>query len=397
MHAPRGGPHRVSAQREVTGVVDGVDYYELLGVGRDASPAEIKSAYRLLARTMHPDAGGTAGTFRLLREAYETLNDPRLRAEYDEGGTDVEEEPAPPAQPPVPRTRRPGSARPRPGGRTRSFGEDPGFAAPAPRMAPQTIPWWDRVHADQPILCVPRRGPGHAPGLGALAGAALLLLALPLGVLSGPVLIVWLVLLAAALGALVTLSRRYRATARADRAFTAEFGGTQVHGRAGQEEDELGERLTEDLLSRYLTRMPGARVFHGLAWPDSVFADVHHAVLCGRRLVLIESKLWLPGHYTADPDGTLWRNGNRFRGGGSRLAESVAAYQQLLPEVEVRGVLIVYPSRWGEVTTGDTTGVPVPPMTPEQFVREVGDWLAVDPCTVDRDVVRTVHRQVVSC
>ncbi|HEX7305183.1 MAG TPA: molecular chaperone DnaJ, partial [Lentzea sp.] len=38
----------------------------------------------------------------------------------------------------------------------------------------------------------------------------------------------------------------------------------------------------------------------------------------------------------------------------------------------------------------------VPPMTPEQFVREIGDWLADDPATVDREALRVLVRQVVS-
>ncbi|EOD69128.1 hypothetical protein H480_07733, partial [Amycolatopsis vancoresmycina DSM 44592] len=57
-----------------------VDYYEVLGVRRDATAADVKTAYRRLAKTMHPDGGGTVGTFRLLREAYDVLSDPAARA-----------------------------------------------------------------------------------------------------------------------------------------------------------------------------------------------------------------------------------------------------------------------------------------------------------------------------
>ena len=59
------------------------DYYEILGVNRDATPAEIRSAWRSAARLSHPDAGGSNGLFRLLTAAYETLSDPTKRAAYD--------------------------------------------------------------------------------------------------------------------------------------------------------------------------------------------------------------------------------------------------------------------------------------------------------------------------
>src|SRR2546425_12866246 len=66
------------------------DYYDILGVKRDADEEEIKKAYRKLAVKFHPDKnpGDKAAeeSFKELGEAYEVLNDPQKRAAYDQYG-----------------------------------------------------------------------------------------------------------------------------------------------------------------------------------------------------------------------------------------------------------------------------------------------------------------------
>ena len=65
------------------------DYYDVLGVGKDASEADIKKAYRKLSKKYHPDinkAPDAEAKFKEVNEAYETLSDSQKRASYDQFG-----------------------------------------------------------------------------------------------------------------------------------------------------------------------------------------------------------------------------------------------------------------------------------------------------------------------
>lgn len=60
-----------------------MDHYSTLGVPRNATPEQIKKAYRKLAMEHHPDRGGDSSTFQNISVAYDILSDPTKKAQYD--------------------------------------------------------------------------------------------------------------------------------------------------------------------------------------------------------------------------------------------------------------------------------------------------------------------------
>src|SRR6201996_8530024 len=77
-------------------MADGDDFYQILGVPRDASQEDIQRAYRKLARTYHPDVNhdpGAEDRFKEASEAYDVLSDPETRRRYDAFGADFRQVP----------------------------------------------------------------------------------------------------------------------------------------------------------------------------------------------------------------------------------------------------------------------------------------------------------------
>lgn len=58
-------------------------HYQSLGLKFDATQEEIKSAYRRLAGTHHPDRGGSSEVFHRIQSAYEMIGDAKSRRDYD--------------------------------------------------------------------------------------------------------------------------------------------------------------------------------------------------------------------------------------------------------------------------------------------------------------------------
>lgn len=418
------------------------DYYELLGVPHDADTETISRAYRRLARVSHPDSGSNSGMFRLLRTAYETLTDPTQRKAYDDGLDGAEPPPAPAADTASEPTFDEAADAEPTAADTWRFTDG---TARSMVVEPEQLTWWSRVDPDAPVVVDPPYGQGRrAAGAAALvflaatvtmtvthlvalvplvAGGALIVAAYLRAYRetdnSTPASVVGLIAVVgtggymylgvkplapvlgfgclAALVAAVVLAYRCGQSALLDRLAPREAVAQVEYGRPGEshvsDDDRFGERMGADALMA-LTYLPGVRLFHGVGGAADGSA-VDHAVTCGRRVALVESRYWEPGRYSWTPHGALLRDGRHFPGGETGLHTTVAGYQRMLgADVAVRGFIQVVASRPGSVTLDDgPTDVTLG--DPQAIVEELGDWfLQTGPVNVvDRRLLLRLHNQ----
>lgn len=156
------------------------------------------------------------------------------------------------------------------------------------------------------------------------------------------------------------------------------------------------QRACSALLESML-RIPAARLLHAPPAPAQGERRIDHAVVAGRRVALIYSVLWPPGHYAnagTSEQPSIRRNGSgfpvAFPDDYPHFLGQVAQWRSALPEAEVRGFVVVHPSPPGPVTV-DLPGYPATVLLAEHAVEVVGEWLAGDePTTVDRKILGTL-------
>lgn len=419
------------------------DYYELLGVPRDAETATITKAYRRLARVSHPDSGGNSGMFRLLRVAYETLTDETERKAYD-AALDSD------------------AAYPPPNGDVHQADDSVASGQPADQnqqqwefddgtarsmvVEPERLSWWSSVDPERPVAIDPPYTQGRWPAVAAvvafgafgltivgfhlvgvvplITGATVLLasylraarglevkavvgVAGAVAVVStGVYMYVAKPTFASLLGFGVLLSlvaggvllHRLGQVALLNRLAPPDAIDQREYGRPGagrhadEAERQFGDRIGADALLP-LTFIPGARVFHGLVNFDDG-PVLSHAIVCGRLVALVESMYWEPGVYSWTPHGSLMRDGQHFPDGDLGFDTSVATYRQALGgDVDVRGFVLVAATHQGTVVGGlGPTGVQLG--DPQMVVDEIGTWFlqhaSIDQ--VDRNLLVRLYR-----
>lgn len=425
----------------------GPTLYEILGVSPDASASEIKAAYRKRARKTHPDVAGAEmnGLLLLIQHAHEVLSDPAQRAEYDRtmsgGYAAPAAEPVPPPADPPPRGWVPGEQVPEElySGPLPREGHDLG-----------RMPWIDQFDGvERSSVRITGAGlrRWHWALIGAGAGAGAIVLTQLVTVTLLPVLVgllgalrIWMTrrfprrltaILALTTVVLAAVSVFYRSIGPSSwHAPVLGLGGVLVliggvwwavyelavrerlrvprkdipegfywgePGEALAHAQELfgldrtmdgveGERLTAAEIGYFLGSIPGVRLVNGLAFPGSESADVDHAVLCGRRVALIDSKAWKPATYAmvAGQDAIRVGGDEGWSYFPAHMPTAVERYRARLGGrrlgAEVRGYIVVHPKSVAEdlELLNDRIDSAVRLVTAQELIEELGTWFSED-------------------
>jgi hypothetical protein len=148
-----------------------------------------------------------------------------------------------------------------------------------------------------------------------------------------------------------------------------------------------GEQASASLLQTVLA-MPGAKLLHSLPWPGRPKADVDHAVVCGRAVALIDSKLWQAGTYDVSNRGSVCCNGQPVRDKRVRIAAAVGAWRRVLPAgTRVAGFVLAHPGGDGAVRFTNTHAGGVRLCTGQDAAEAIGAFLLPEAGRVDRRVL----------
>jgi hypothetical protein len=152
---------------------------------------------------------------------------------------------------------------------------------------------------------------------------------------------------------------------------------------AGIAGEQASARLLETILA-----IPGCKLLHGLAWPGHPNADVDHALVCGRTVALIDSKLWKPGIYAVSPRGAVACDGHPVGDKHVHVGAAVRAWRRVLPAgTRVQAFVVAHAGGGGRIGFTSREGAGVRLCTAADAAEAIGDYLAPEAARVERRVL----------
>lgn len=370
-----------------------VTHYELLGVPVTATTQEIKDAYLRCIRTAHPDRGGNTGMFRLVRMAYETLADPARRAEYDRSQLGFQREKPEPQSSSKSETNHRPKPDPKPNQRPdptskadsgnhrsnnpKSGDSSPRYSSPKYKEAAPHLPLWP---GPQVQFWPPARGPENTESRGTqgvprwrvlwmlgFIAAAVPIVVLPLMVIeaAGPVnqnrelatamgSIAMSGLVLCVVTALVPIVRYNRRPELPQKSLEDYLPGRlpfiASHGlpgrsiplsRQGGESTSMTaqQETARVIVESVLPSVPSARLVNGIRSFNALHPFVHHVVLAGERMAVLDSFIRPDGEY-------VWNQTVLIREGEGTLSPTigvaVASLRNQFPKLTVEGWLVIH-------------------------------------------------------
>ncbi len=142
----------------------------------------------------------------------------------------------------------------------------------------------------------------------------------------------------------------------------------------------VGEQKSHDLFIAELARFHATdwvQIVHGLRYPGTEHADIDHALVCGDRVFLIDSKLWTPDDYRWYGDAILAGPADNPRLIRSSFGDAVAKFATIVAPAKVNAAILVHASRPGRLTVDNTLAGHHPPMRlAADGLDDVITWLA---------------------